>query len=76
MDNLAMAQFIADTLDKKLKYEIVDFHSDRPGHDLRYSLNGNKLFGMGWKMPISFEESLRKTILWTAESENHKWLEE
>jgi dTDP-D-glucose 4,6-dehydratase len=29
---------------------------------------------MGWKMPISFEESLKKTIQWTLD--NQKWLEE
>ena len=59
---------------KELDYEMVDFHSDRPGHDLRYGLDGNKLFNMGFKLPLNFEESLRKTVEWTLE--NQKWLEE
>ena len=73
VSNLEMAQFIANTLEKELKYEMVNFHSERPGHDLRYGLNGDKLINMGWKMPISFELSLKKTVLWTLN--NQKWLE-
>ena len=53
---------------------MVDFHSDRPGHDLRYGLNGNKMFNMGWVLPINFEDSIKKTVLWTLE--NQEWLEE
>ena len=74
VDNLEMAQFIAKTLDKPLNYEMVDFHSDRPGHDLRYGLDGTKMEEMGWHIPVPFEESLKKTILWTVD--NKKWLEE
>ena len=63
---------IADTLDKKLIYEMIDFHSVRPGHDLRYSLSGDKMKGMGWKLPVNFEESLIKTIKWT--TKNKQWI--
>ena len=74
VSNLEMAQFIAKFMNKKLDYEMVDFHSDRPGHDLRYGLDGSKLFSMGFSLPLNFEESLRKTVEWTLE--NQKWLEE
>jgi dTDP-glucose 4,6-dehydratase len=74
VSNLEMAQLIAKFVGKELKYEMVDFHSDRPGHDLRYGLNGNKLYEMGFKLPLTFEESLEKTVRWTLE--NDKWLEE
>ena len=74
VSNLEMAQLIAKYMDKTLKYDLVDFHSDRPGHDLRYGLDGNKMFDMGWKLPIGFEESLKKTVEWTIA--NNKWLEE
>ena len=74
VSNLEMAQMIAKFMDKKLDYEMVDFHGDRPGHDLRYGLDGNKLFEMGFKLPVDFEESLRKTVDWTLQ--NKKWLEE
>ena len=74
MDNLSLAQFIAGHLGKELEYEMVDFHSTRPGHDLRYSLNGEKLFSLGWQLPRNFEESLRKTIDWTLQ--HPEWLQE
>ena len=74
VNNLEMAQFISRVLNKELIYELVDFHSDRPGHDERYALDGNKLFTLGWELPVDFEHSLKNTILWTLE--NPKWLEE
>ena len=55
-----------------LNYEMVDFHSDRPGHDLRYGLDGAMTAEMGWKLPLLFEQSLRKTIMWTLQ--NQEWL--
>ena len=72
VDNLEMAQFIADVVGKPLKYEMVDFHSSRPGHDLRYALDGTLLAKYGWKPPKTFEESLEKTIKWTLE--HVEWL--
>lgn len=74
MTNLELAQFIATQLGKELKYELVDFHSDRPGHDLRYGLDGTKLMQLGWAPPKNFEESLAKTIRWTLD--HPEWLEE
>jgi dTDP-glucose 4,6-dehydratase len=72
VSNLEMAQIIADTIGKPLNYEMVDFHSDRPGHDLRYGLDGNKMKKMGWSLPIDFETSLRNTVRWTVD--NQIWL--
>ena len=72
VDNLELAQFIAKVVGKPLNYEMTDFHSSRPGHDLRYALDGTKMEKMGWKPPISFEDSLTKTIEWTLG--NDKWL--
>jgi dTDP-glucose 4,6-dehydratase len=65
IDNLQMAELIASIMGKNLKYEIVDFHSSRPGHDLRYALDGEKIKESGWAPPISLEDSLRRTINWT-----------
>lgn len=74
VDNLAMAQKIASVMGKELKYNLINFHETRPGHDTRYSLDGNKLFNMGWTLPVDFDHSLEKTIKWTL---NHpEWLEE
>ena len=71
IDNLELAQFIAKTQKKELKYEMVDFHSQRPGHDLRYSLDGSKMKKMGW-VPDSAYDRLEKTIHWTLK--NDRWL--
>jgi dTDP-glucose 4,6-dehydratase len=70
--NLEMAQMIADYADKPLDYEIVNFHSSRPGHDLRYGLNGAKMAVFGWQPPMGLAESLAKTIDWTMAHPN--WL--
>jgi len=43
VDNLELALFIAEVLRKPLNFELIDFHSSRPGHDLRYALCGDRL---------------------------------
>ena len=66
LTNLEVAQFVAKELGKELKYVMLDFHSQRPGHDLRYALAEGKLFKeLEWALPLSFEDALRSTILWT-----------
>ena len=71
IDNPELAQFIAKTQNKELKYEMVDFHSQRPGHDLRYALDGSKMANMGWTPESAFHR-LENTIKWTLE--NERWL--
>lgn len=73
VDNLEMANFIANVVGKPLSYKMVDFHSSRPGHDLRYALDGQKMKSLGWELPIDFEESLRHTVEWYIK--NPKWLQ-
>lgn len=73
LNNLELALYISDVLGMELDYDMVDFHSSRPGHDLRYALDGTKLKEMGFKYPKSFHESLTKTIQWTME--NARWLQ-
>jgi dTDP-glucose 4,6-dehydratase len=72
VDNLEVAQFVAEVVGKPLNYDLVDWHAQRPGHDLRYALDGTKMAGMGWAAPSTFEDSFRKTIEWTLE--NRRWL--
>ncbi len=71
IDNLKLAQFIADVQNKELHYKMVDFHSSRPGHDLRYALDGVKMKEMGWE-PRSAYDMLEKTINWSLD--NDRWL--
>lgn len=65
--NLEMAQLIATMLGHELRYQLVDFHTHRPGHDLRYALDGTKLADTGWAMPLPLEDSLRTLVKWTVE---------
>jgi dTDP-glucose 4,6-dehydratase len=70
--NLDMALKIAEIIGKPLKYELVDAHTSRAGHDLHYGLDGRKLKSYGYEFPKGFEESLRKTVEWTIN--NPRWL--
>lgn len=72
VSNLELAQAIAAVLEKPLKYEMVDFHSSRPGHDLRYALDGTLMKSMHWEVPMEFEKSLASTVRWTVA--NPRWL--
>ena len=67
IDNLTLAQIIAKILGKELNYEIVGFASIRPGHDLRYSLDGTKLKSLGYEFPVNFEESFTRTVKYIAQ---------
>ena len=51
--------------------EQITFVKDRPGHDLRYALDGEKMKNMGWT-PHSAFERLESTIKWTLN--NDRWL--
>lgn len=72
LDNYQVASIIADILGKPLNYQFVDFHSSRPGHDLRYALDGSKLAKMGWDLECTVEKSLEATVKWSLE--NPKWI--
>lgn len=71
LDNLELAKLIAEVQDKPLNYEMVDFHSSRPGHDLRYALDGSKMSAMGWN-PQPVKERLAQVVKWSLT--NERWL--
>jgi dTDP-glucose 4,6-dehydratase len=51
---------------------LITFVEDRPGHDIRYSLDSSKArSNLGWKPKFSLEQSLESTIQWYVE--NEKW---
>lgn len=70
--NDLVAQKIANILNKEVFLEYVDPTDHRPGLDIKYGLNGDKLRLLGWKQPFSFEDSLEKTVLWS--KNNTDWL--
>lgn len=73
VDNLALAEEVALILGRRLHYDLMDFHTARPGHDPHYALDGAKLAAAGWKAPVGFEESLERTVRWTVAHPH--WLE-
>ena len=71
-DNLTLAKLIAEVQGKELLYELTDFHSARPGHDLRYALSGDLLKNLGWEPKIKFSERIRQVTEWSLE--HNQWL--
>jgi dTDP-glucose 4,6-dehydratase len=49
--------------------EMIEFVADRPGHDLRYSVDTAKVRQLGWKPEHSFDEALDATIDWYRRNE-------
>ena len=44
--------------------EQIEYVTDRPGHDRRYSLASEKLRALGWSAQVHFEEGLERTVNW------------
>jgi dTDP-glucose 4,6-dehydratase len=72
INNLQLAQIIADVQGKELIYELSDFHSARPGHDLRYALSGEYMKKLGWEPQISLKDRISEVVQWTLA--NDRWL--
>lgn len=47
---------------------LIDYVTDRPGHDRRYSLASEKLRALGWEAQVHFDEGLRRTVDWYREN--------
>lgn len=73
VSNYGMVMLIGEILGKKPKWRWFDFHASRPGHDLRYALDGSRIRSIGWKAPVPFRESLEKAVRWTVD--HPKYLE-
>jgi len=81
---LELAQKIAKIIrGKELMYDLkeglgeisfIDFHQTRPGHDLRYALDGTKLKEMGFQYTMTLDKSIEKMVQWMIKKENQKWL--
>jgi len=72
VDNLSLVRRIEKILGREAKVRFVDFHSTRPGHDARYSLDGSKMARMGWTPPTKIDEALRRIVQWSLD--NPEWL--
>jgi dTDP-glucose 4,6-dehydratase len=64
--NLAVVEEILKIMKKP---DLVEFVEDRPGHDIRYSLDSSKIQSLGWKPQHNFEDGLNETVAWYLENE-------
>lgn len=71
VSNLDLVHTIADLMGIEPKIQMVDYHTNNPGHDLHYGLDGTLLKELGWTPPMTFEESMQRTINW--HQENPEW---
>ena len=76
--NLETVQTLCNILDELLPnsphkphHQLIQFVTDRPGHDLRYAIDANKIQNhLGWKPQETFETGLRKTVEWYLDNRN------
>lgn len=59
-DELVLA--LGTLIGKSPEYEYVYDDKNRPGHDLRYALDGSKMAALGWKNPVPLDEGLRRAV--------------
>ena len=63
IDNITIVKKILKIMNKP--EDLIEFVEDRPGHDLRYSLDSTKISEkLEWKVKMSFEEGLKNTVQW------------
>lgn len=65
--NLDLTRKILNLMGKDDSY--INFVADRPGHDLRYSLNCDKLKNLGWSPKVQLDEGLETTVKWYCDHE-------
>lgn len=72
LNNLEMAQLVAQIMGKDLKYHFVSAEIARKGYDRRYALDGTKMREKGWKPPFLLQKGLENVVDWTLK--NQHWL--
>ena len=77
--NIDLVKLLCQIMDRKLgrssgtSERLITYVKDRPGHDLRYAIDANKISKeLGWKPSVTFEQGLEKTIDWFLA--NKEWL--
>ena len=69
LDNTTIVKKILEIMNKS--GNLIEFVDDRPGHDLRYSLDSSKIRkSLKWIEKTTFQEGLEKTIEWYLKSDN------
>ena len=77
--NIDLIHLLCRIMDNKLQREpgtsakLITYVTDRPGHDMRYAIDAQKLNReLGWKPSVDFEQGLEKTVEWYLA--NQHWL--
>ena len=77
--NIDVVKLLCNILDRKLNRasgeseKLIQFVTDRAGHDLRYAIDSTKITNeLGWEPSLQFEEGLEKTVDWYLN--NSGWL--
>jgi dTDP-glucose 4,6-dehydratase len=60
--NIEVVRRILDLCDRD--ESLIEYVTDRPGHDRRYSLGSEKVRELGWEAQVRFEEGLSRTVDW------------
>jgi dTDP-glucose 4,6-dehydratase len=72
ISNREIVEKILKKMDKPL--DLIEYVSDRPGHDKRYSINSKKIQDeIGWSPSYEFEKALDDTVSWF--ENNQQWWE-
>lgn len=70
VNNLEVVKKILRIMGKE--EEMIEFVTDRPGHDRRYAIDWSKIKNeLGWEPQYDFDTCLEKTIQWY--KDNEKW---
>lgn len=69
--NLEVVKTIIRTLNKS--EQLIEFVTDRPGHDKRYAIDPTKLEKLGWRPTYNFDTGIAQTIEWYLD--NKEWWE-
>jgi dTDP-glucose 4,6-dehydratase len=69
--NLEVVKTVINTLEKS--EDLIEFVSDRLGHDKRYAIDPTKLERLGWKPEFNFDSGIAHTIQWYLD--NKEWWE-
>ena len=65
-ENLDVVRRVLELTDRD--DSLIEFVTDRPGHDRRYSLSSGKLRGLGWEPRVRFAQGLDRTVEWYREN--------
>jgi len=63
-ENDKLVKLVGEIMKKRAKLRYESFHQSRPGHDMRYALDGTRLARFGWHHPEKIEMSIERTINW------------